>query len=60
MLIITTPHNPVGKVFSQAELARIAEVLRRHPQIIVVEDNVYEGMTFDDLLGKPLPKIINE
>ena len=26
----------------------------------MIEDNVYEGMTFDDYLGKPLPKIIHE
>jgi aspartate/methionine/tyrosine aminotransferase len=50
----------VGKVFSQAELTRIAEILRKYPNIIVIEDNVYEGMIFDELLGKPLPKIINE
>jgi aspartate/methionine/tyrosine aminotransferase len=59
VLIITTPHNPVGKVFTREELSRIAEILRKHPQIIIIEDNVYEGMTYDDLLGKPLPKIIN-
>ena len=27
---------------------------------MVIEDNVYEGMTFDEYLGQPLPKIINE
>lgn len=35
----------------------MASVLRKHPQIIVVEDNVYEGMTFDDAFGKALPKM---
>ena len=27
---------------------------------MIIEDNVYEGMTFDEYLGKPLPKIIYE
>jgi len=49
----------VGKVFSQEELAKIASIVRKHPQITIVEDNVYEGMTFDRFLGKPLPKIIH-
>lgn len=57
MLIVNTPHNPSGKVFTESELARIAEILSKHPQIIVVEDNVYEGMTFDEYFDKPLPKL---
>ena len=54
---MNSPHNPVGKVLSWAELERIAAILKKHPQILVVEDNVYEGMTFDDMFGKPLPKM---
>ena len=38
-------------------MARLAKVLQKHPQVIVIEDNVYEGMTFDDMFNKPLPKI---
>ena len=47
ILLINSPHNPVGKVFTQEELAKIAAILRKHPKIVVIEDNVYEGMTFD-------------
>lgn len=54
---MNTPHNPVGKVFTEEELVKIASILRKHPQIISVEDNVYEGMTFDDMFNKPLPKL---
>lgn len=54
---MNTPHNPVGKVFTQEELAKIASILRKHPQIISIEDNVYDGMTFDDMFNKPLPKL---
>ncbi len=54
---MNTPHNPVGKVFTEEELSKIASILRKYPQIISVEDNVYEGMTFDDMFNKPLPKL---
>lgn len=58
-MLINSPHNPVGKVFSEDELKKIAAILKNHPQVIVIEDNVYEGMTFDDLFAQPLPKIVH-
>jgi aspartate/methionine/tyrosine aminotransferase len=57
LLILNTPHNPSGKVFSEEELAEVARILQKHPQVIVIEDNVYEGMTFDEYFKKPLPKL---
>lgn len=47
----------MGKVFTHDEMFKISEILRKHPQVAIIEDNVYEGMTFDHLNGKPLPKI---
>jgi aspartate/methionine/tyrosine aminotransferase len=44
-------------VFTEEELSKIASILRKYPHIISVEDNVYEGMTFDDMFNKPLPKL---
>lgn len=49
VFILNTPHNPIGKVFTEEELARLAEILQKYPRVVVVEDNVYEGMTFDDM-----------
>jgi len=49
VLILNTPHNPTGKVFSRDELERITEVVRRHPRLIVLSDEVYEFMCFDGL-----------
>mmetsp|Transcript_30349 Transcript_30349/g.48327 ORF Transcript_30349/g.48327 Transcript_30349/m.48327 type:complete len:428 (-) Transcript_30349:5540-6823(-) len=49
LLILNTPHNPTGKVFSKEELEDIAQVVRKHPQLIVLSDEVYEFMTFDGL-----------
>lgn len=50
----------MGKVFTQEELKRIAGIVSKHPKIVIIEDNVYEGMIFDELLGSRLPKIIHE
>jgi len=47
LLVINTPNNPVGKVFSQAELARIAGLAQKH-DLLVLSDEVYEWMTYDN------------
>jgi kynurenine aminotransferase len=57
IVLINSPHNPVGKVFTYEELQKIADILQKHPQVIVIEDNVYEGVMFDDMFKKPIPKI---
>jgi len=36
MLILNTPHNPTGKVFTEEELARLAKILQKFPQVVVV------------------------
>lgn len=45
-LILNTPHNPTGKVFSRTELAVIAELCRRH-DVLVISDEVYSEIVFD-------------
>ncbi|KAH9926557.1 PLP-dependent transferase [Epithele typhae] len=42
-----TPHNPVGKVFTRAELQGIARVAQEH-NLIVMSDEVYEKLVFDE------------
>jgi N-succinyldiaminopimelate aminotransferase len=48
LIVINTPHNPTGKVYTQAELQLIAELCRRH-DVIAVVDEVYEHIIFDGL-----------
>jgi N-succinyldiaminopimelate aminotransferase len=45
-IIINTPHNPTGKVYSRDELELIAELCKRH-DAIAITDEVYEHLTFD-------------
>ncbi len=47
VLVLNSPMNPCGHVFSPAELEAIAEVCRRH-DVVVVTDEVYEHILFDD------------
>ena len=53
MIMVTTPHNPTGKVFSQAELGEIARLAIAH-DLVVVTDEVYEHMTYDGTRHIPL------
>jgi N-succinyldiaminopimelate aminotransferase len=45
-VILNSPHNPTGRVFSRAELELIAELCQQH-DAIVISDEVYEHMTYD-------------
>jgi hypothetical protein len=49
MLVLNTPHNPTGKVFTRDELKGISDVVMRYPNVTVLSDEVYEFMTFDGL-----------
>jgi N-succinyldiaminopimelate aminotransferase len=46
-ILVNTPHNPTGKVFSRAELETIAQ-LCQHWNVIAITDEVYEHIIFDD------------
>ncbi|MEY2966489.1 MAG: hypothetical protein RLY50_539 [Actinomycetota bacterium] len=46
VILLNTPHNPTGTVFTAAELDAIATVAREH-NLIVVADEVYEHLVFD-------------
>ena len=47
VLLLNTPHNPTGKVFTREELATLAELCQRW-DVIAVTDEVYERIVFDD------------
>src|SRR5574344_2716863 len=44
--ILCSPSNPTGSVYSQAELAKLAEVFAKHPQIIIIADEIYEHINY--------------
>ncbi len=46
MIWYSSPCNPSGSVFSREELTALAEVLKKHPNIFVVSDEIYEHINF--------------
>ena len=42
LLVLNTPGNPTGRVMSHAELDAVAEMVRRHPRLLVMSDEIYE------------------
>lgn len=47
-LILNSPSNPTGAVYSRAELQALAEVLLAHPHVLILADDIYEHLIFDD------------
>ena len=46
MLLLNSPSNPTGSVYSGEELKALAEVLKKYPDIIVMSDEIYEHINF--------------
>ena len=47
VLVINSPGNPTGRVLSRDELLSIAELVRRHPRLLVMSDEIYEYLLDD-------------
>jgi aspartate aminotransferase len=47
MVILNSPNNPSGAAYSARDLAALAEVLVRHPDIVVLTDEIYEHLVYD-------------
>ncbi|MBW0470785.1 hypothetical protein O181_010500 [Austropuccinia psidii MF-1] len=47
IIILNTPHNPIGKVFDKEELQAIGEVAEQH-NLLIIADEVYDCLTFDE------------
>lgn len=45
-LLLCSPSNPTGSVYSKEELAAIAKVIEKHPNVIVITDEIYEHINF--------------
>lgn len=47
-VMLNSPSNPTGAVYSAHELGALADVLRRHPRVMVLSDDIYEALVFGD------------
>ena len=48
VLILCSPSNPTGSCYSKKDLESLANVLREHPNISIISDEIYEYIVFDD------------
>ncbi len=48
VLILCSPSNPTGSCYSNEDLEALADVLRKHPRIVVISDEIYEYIVFGD------------
>ena len=46
LFIFSSPCNPTGSVYSKAELEGLAEVFKRHPNVFIISDEIYEYINF--------------
>jgi len=47
-LMLNSPSNPTGAAYSVDELRALAEVLRRYPHVLILCDDIYEHLVYDD------------
>lgn len=47
-VLLNTPSNPTGALYTEAELRALIDVLRRHPQVWILTDEIYEHLSYGD------------
>lgn len=47
-LMLNSPSNPTGSLYSKQELIALGEVLKKHEQVYVLSDDIYEKIVYDD------------
>jgi aspartate/methionine/tyrosine aminotransferase len=57
ILVLNTPNNPTGKILTHEELQRVAKLLEKYPRVIVIMDEVYEYMIYNEY--EELPRMAN-
>ena len=56
LVVINSPSNPTGGVYTRAELEAIGEILRPHSQVLIATDDMYEHVLWSD---EPFSNIVN-
>ena len=56
-LIFTSPSNPSGAAYTEAELRAIADVLLKHPHVWTLTDDMYEHLTYGDFVFRTIAEV---
>ena len=54
VLLLNSPSNPTGKVYSKEELSELAVVLREFPQLAIISDDIYNRLSFESKVAPHL------
>lgn len=60
LLILCSPNNPTGSVYTKEEIKELVEVLKAHPNIFVIVDEIYSAIVFDgtkELMGETMGEL---
>jgi aspartate aminotransferase len=55
--LLNSPSNPTGAAYSRAELEALAEVLRRHPHVWIMADDMYEHIVYDSFVFTTIAQV---
>ncbi|KAL4510636.1 hypothetical protein ABPG72_004790 [Tetrahymena utriculariae] len=58
-ILLNSPHNPTGKIFTYQELERFAEIIKKYDRVAVIWDGVYEAHAYDKYEPLQIPRIAN-
>ena len=47
MIILNSPHNPTGGTLTKEDVERLAAILRKHPDVVVLSDEIYSDLVYD-------------
>ncbi|MDR6607185.1 pyridoxal phosphate-dependent aminotransferase [Pseudomonas synxantha] len=56
-VILNSPNNPSGAVYNETELLALAAVLRKHPHVLIMADEIYEQFVYGDTRHVSLTKL---
>ncbi len=59
-LILNSPSNPTGAAYTRGDLAALGEVLKKHPHVWVMSDDIYEFIIYDDFEFTTIAQVVPE
>jgi aspartate aminotransferase len=59
-VIINSPSNPTGAAYTVAELKALGEVLKNHPHVHILTDDIYEHLIYDDFKFSTIADVVPE
>jgi aspartate aminotransferase len=59
-LVLNSPSNPTGAAYTRAELAALGEVLKAHPHVWVLSDDMYEKLVYDAFTYTTIAQVVPE